>query len=339
MKQVKLVCFLVFSSAVMLAAAMRVRAETATNLPSYAARIAATQRELADIAGGEPLTASQVDSLYRSLPLREQIVHRGQVYNVDHGWLRNMVQTAQHAGTPEERDRALQALRGSLLALQREMETAMHAGSPFDPNLSRRLEEILSRHEFQVKKGETLFERAMNWIANMLRKLLGFIPKAGSNSERVLKVVIVFVAAGLILYLSWLLWRHLHSERAAKRKGARVVLGEEIGPEVSTSDLVSAALELKAQGDYRGAIRKLYIALLVDFDRRRMIKLTQNATNREYFRAVDRASSSLREAFLFLTDTFEYFWYGKQETRERDFDQFYGEFQKISVHEVERPAA
>jgi hypothetical protein len=96
------------------------------------------------------------------------------------------------------------------------------------------------------------------------------------------------------------------------------VLGEEIDAGTTPKVLVDAALAAAKSGDFRLAIRKLYVSLLYDLADRGLIELEDSATNRDY---LARASSHrpLVQPMRFLTDRFDHVWYGMYPTSEEDF--------------------
>ena len=74
-------------------------------------------------------------------------------------------------------------------------------------------------------------------------------------------------------------------------------------------------------GDLRAAIRKGYIALLVELGDRKIISLAQHKTNRDYLRSV-REIESLHGNMVKLTSSFEQHWYGLAQAREDDWLAF-----------------
>jgi hypothetical protein len=112
--------------------------------------------------------------------------------------------------------------------------------------------------------------------------------------------------------------------RKAKKKEkdtARIVLGERLEPDQSARDLLSEAEALARRGEVRAAIRKAYIALLVELGDRRIISLAQYKTNRDYLRSV-RAVEPLYGDVKELTDSFERHWYGLTQATETDWLAF-----------------
>jgi hypothetical protein len=99
------------------------------------------------------------------------------------------------------------------------------------------------------------------------------------------------------------------------------VLGERLEPEESAGDLLSEAETLARRGELRAAIRKAYIALLVELGDRKIISLAQHKTNRDYLRAVSGVPA-LYANMSGLTDSFERHWYGIAQATQQDWQTF-----------------
>jgi hypothetical protein len=110
-------------------------------------------------------------------------------------------------------------------------------------------------------------------------------------------------------------------KRAPKKRKARIVLGEQLKPDDTSTDLLAEAEALARQGELRAAIRKAYIALLVELGDRKLITLAQHKTNRDYLNSV-RTIPVLHSTMRGLTDSFERHWYGFDEATENDWLNF-----------------
>ncbi len=106
-----------------------------------------------------------------------------------------------------------------------------------------------------------------------------------------------------------------------KKREARIVLGERLEPEATATDLLSEAEALARQGDLRAAIRKTYIALLVELGDRKMISLAHHKTNRDYLNSL-RSVPQLHSRMRGLTDSFERHWYGFANATANDWQDF-----------------
>jgi hypothetical protein len=74
-------------------------------------------------------------------------------------------------------------------------------------------------------------------------------------------------------------------------------------------------------GDLRGAIRKAYIAVLCELGDRKVIRLAQHKTNRDYLAGV-RDRAELYGALRPLTHSFERHWYGFAPATPSDWDEY-----------------
>ncbi|MBA2645586.1 MAG: DUF4129 domain-containing protein, partial [Pyrinomonadaceae bacterium] len=108
------------------------------------------------------------------------------------------------------------------------------------------------------------------------------------------------------------------------KREARIVLGERVEAEQTATDLLDEAEQLARAGDLRGAIRKGYIALLCELGDRKIIRLAQHKTNRDYLDAVraSGANQNLYSTMKPLTASFERHWYGLEPATEADWDNF-----------------
>ena len=114
-----------------------------------------------------------------------------------------------------------------------------------------------------------------------------------------------------------------------KRRATRRVLGEEIPANITSRDIAGAAMAAARAGDFRTGIRKLYIACLYELSDKGLIDLESNATNRDYFRLVSR-HSILSNPMEYLTERFDYFWYGKYPATGQDFQEYLSRYGVIS---------
>lgn len=123
--------------------------------------------------------------------------------------------------------------------------------------------------------------------------------------------VIALVAAVLVALL--VLGRRKPDEagQPASERLAEQPLGEDAASALSKPPERWAGLadELAARGDFREAIRHLYLALLARLHRDGVIDYDPTNSNWDYLRAF-KGASSLRQAFRELTRRFDFAWYG-----------------------------
>jgi hypothetical protein len=97
------------------------------------------------------------------------------------------------------------------------------------------------------------------------------------------------------------------------------------------------AESLAAAGQYREAVRRLYLAVLFVLDRRRLLRYEPTRTNGEYVRQVrlaEEAPLELHASFERLTVLFERKWYGDRSCEAGEYDGC-----KVLAEEVRQRAA
>jgi hypothetical protein len=127
----------------------------------------------------------------------------------------------------------------------------------------------------------------------------------------------LLVGAGLFYALRVL----LKIKRKKIKKETIVVLGEEIAEGTRPDDLASAAIAAAQAGDFRTGVRKLYIALLYRLAEKDLIEMHAHATNREYLARLSRFKP-LAAPVAYLTDRFDYVWYGMFPASQQDFAHY-----------------
>ena len=193
----------------------------------------------------------------------------------------------------------------------------------------KRLETILARPEYaSAVKGPNALTRLWRDFVEWIKKFLPKPRAAQSGSaawlEVVAKIAVIIAAVALVVFLG----RHLIKRfkrtkkiKPPKKKQPRIVLGERLEPEQTATDLLSEAEALARSGELRAAIRKAYIALLVELGDRKIISLAQHKTNRDYLNAL-RGLPPLHSRMRGLTDSFERHWYGFAEANQSDWQKF-----------------
>jgi len=138
------------------------------------------------------------------------------------------------------------------------------------------------------------------------------------------QIFVVVLALVVIAYAVKLAVPRVFGERRTKKKGKRrpmIVLGEKLEPDQSSGDLLADAESLARRGELRAAIRKAYVALLVELGDRKTISLAQHKTNRDYLGAM-RDLEPLYGNVKQLTESFERHWYGFANATEADWLAF-----------------
>jgi hypothetical protein len=243
-----------------------------------------------------------------ALPEQQQVQSSNEVCNVDNTWVHAALKDIE-AASPKDRTDKLAHLAERLKAIEQRVAYERRAGQ----NARSRL-----------------LQDFIRWLQQFLPEPVQAKPARSKWLSGIAQVAVIVVALLIVLYVARILlrrFRRTRKKRAPKKRGARIVLGEQLKPEDTATDLLSEAEALARRGELRAAIRKAYIALLVELGDRKVITLEQHKTNRDYLNAV-RSSPVLHSNMRGLTDSFERHWYGFAEATENDWNNFRSRYQQ-----------
>jgi hypothetical protein len=299
---------------------LAVAAIAAAQLPDYQARVQRAIEHLeAELGGGD---LGHIKSL---LPASEYVELDGQKIAVDNSWLHSLLDSYSQERDPNKRKQLLEEARSRLRALSEHLGQLQGRRSGDAQSSRQKLRQILSRPEFQPKKEDpftALIKEIRRRILELLQRLLSRIFRAlyGSGSEPgLLFKISLIVALVAATFVAVRLFFRLRPSRRPKMK--RTILGQEIPSWATPQSLAQEALAAAGSGDFRSAIRKLYIALLYELSELRLIELAPDATNWEYLSKVS-AFEKLSSPMCYLTERFDHFWYGMFPSSEEDFSAY-----------------
>ena len=305
--------------------------EDASELESY------LQDEESDTA----YTTAFVENIRRSFPASERVEWSGGTAEVSNEWLLMQAKSIDDESDPKKQLPHVVAIREDLASVSyklSELERTIDEGRTKDED-KQKLSEILRREEYQKvqKAQESAFQK---WLREFLEWLASLWPTPNvpgqslSGMEWVVSLMRLLLYAGLALLAGFLIYKLApvlipSLKRAPKpKKTSRVILGEHIGENESSSDLFREADRLAREGNLRGAIRKGYVALLCDLSDRKVIGLARHKTNRDYVRDV-RSRRDRHPRMKTATEIFEQHWYGSQESVEHDWIRFREEYDQV----------
>lgn len=265
------------------------------------------------------------------LPPTEAVEWNGASFNVDNSWLHQDLDKYA-AESSKTRYDLLRRTTERLKALDERITELVKPAAGVavsKADESRKLAEILQRPEYarKVKQKSALtglLERFIKWILSWFPKPKPISPGSAGLLSRIAQWFVIILALGVLAFVLKLFLPRMLRAGRPKRKSkakARIVLGERLEPDQSALDLLSEAEALARRGELRAAIRRAYIALLVELGDRKIISLAQHKTNRDYLRAV-REVEPLYGNVKQLTDSFERHWYGLAQATETDWLAF-----------------
>ena len=271
-----------------------------------------------------------IAAMREELPKTQSVEMDKETWNADNSWFHTALDELERAA-PGERNQRISRIIESLGAIDERVNDFENAKEvTYDKNAANeRLKGILARPEYATgPRGQNALNRLLldfiRWLQNLFPQPAQGQPGRGSTLTLIVQFVVVVVALLLIAYVLRLLlirFKRPGAKKIRKKREARIVLGERLEPEETATDLLSEAEALARSGDLRAAIRKGYIALLVELGDRKLISLAQYKTNRDYLRSVS-SHPQLHSRMKNLTDSFERHWYGFAQATPTDWQDF-----------------
>jgi hypothetical protein len=286
-----------------------------------------------DADDGSVASADALEQARALLPPKETVELGSASIEVDNTWFGEQIDAYKATTDPGKRETMLEQISTRLAAADAHLNALDSAPQHATPEERAKLEEILSRAEFQspaespfTKTVRELRDRVLKFLSDLIERLFG----GARGQSFAVGMRIVIIAAGSLALL--LLVRAVaialarrgvggKRKKAAKHKKTKTVLGEEVDESTTATDIEAAARALASRGDYRGAIRKLFVALIYQLDERGLVRLHAEATNREYL-ALVRGLGTLHPVMTSMTDVFERVWYGEVPVGRTEYDAF-----------------
>lgn len=294
------------------------------NLLDYQKRVAGATEQIEQIMTTEDDAKAGISLVKKLLPASEQIESKGKIIAVDNRWLHNKLDAATAENDYELRVIKLNEIYGSLKALEASLMGAEEISreQTGKEEAKEKLKQILAQEQYREKQENPITKfirerkkQALDFVAKIWNKLMTAI--FGTSGEATGFFSIIFWA--IVIVVAFFIIRMLMKFRPTKKKPKkRTVLGEELEEDVKPGDLADAALAAAKAGDFRLGVRKLYIAFLYEMSERNLIELDSHTTNREYLAKVSRFSL-LVPSMKYLTERFDFFWYGMFPSSQEDF--------------------
>ncbi|MEW6239813.1 MAG: DUF4129 domain-containing protein [Chloroflexota bacterium] len=269
------------------------------------------------IAAGLQATApenieAKLDVLIAQWEAVQQVeLEDGQVISIDNGYLLQVLRDADLS--------RIKALAETLLEAHRKYPAGLFTAADLES-----LSTILAGPEFQWKEERP--NPIIEWINELLEKIARWLDEQSGNGEETVVTVevprfpliptLMTVALTLvILYIFRSLFFDLVAEARVKGDGDGT-------DEVLTAEAAfSRAQTLSRGGDYRSAVRFLYLSALLLLNERGLLHYDRSKTNREYLRSVSH-SPELAEPLNDVIEVFDNAWYGYHTVDEDSFKHY-----------------
>lgn len=310
-------------------------ATAAARLLNYENRVVRAAEQIERIKTDRDYAEDGIIHIKGLLPRSEQIEFEGREITVDNVWLYSVLDSYAREKDPQLRVALLNEAGGRLRALDDHLRRAEAADATEGGSARQKLREILSRPAYQPEQ-ETVVGA---FVKKVLRKVRGFMGEiyaaltrlleklfgAGAGGGWIANLLLLGVIVAALIAVA-LMVRRLRLPKA-KRKKTRLVLGEEIAADGTSRELAEAGLAAARAGDFRMAVRKLYVSLLYEMSERNLIELDDSATNHEYLSRVSRFTA-LAGPMRYLTDRFDHVWYGMFPSSAEDFAAYLARYEE-----------
>lgn len=240
----------------------------------------------------------------------------GAIINVDHSFL-----VVQLRADPPNYQRIANLL-DELQATRLNWIRTQHF--PSDTNALR---QILGQNQFQWAEAEPSFlsqwwdqlmQTLWNWLSGLIPDEVTIPVEntlSGAGTRYILTTIVALVLIALVVFL-------LRESIIQLVRSSALDPHDEDGDELLTADTAfKRAQNLSNTGDYRSAVRYLYLSSLLVLDERGILRYDRSQTNREYLRSVAHSphlSSILRD----VIDVFDRVWYGYHTLDEATYDRY-----------------
>lgn len=242
----------------------------------------------------------------RLISVREVMFATGTVA-VDNSWLQRAL---------DESEPDLQAISQRLGAL---IDAFSQRGSDAPADAAARLQSILHRPPFseQTQRPPTFFGDLLDWLFRQLSRILEPFFRVGVGSANGFAWLATII--GGIMILGVIAYILLRLRRSLVRDASAAHADPEANLTAGTAR--DQAAELARSGDYRTAVRYMYLSALLWLDERDLLRYDRALTNREYLEHL-RDNAELRNRLLPIVETFDRVWYGYAQLDAQGFEAY-----------------
>jgi hypothetical protein len=179
------------------------------------------------------------------------------------------------------------------------------------------LKEILTRPEFQWQQQQPL--QLPNWLERFFVWIEQFRNRTLNTAYRYGRVPLIIAATLIFIVSLFFISRGL--SRSLVKEAELETEGNESDGMLTSKGALKRAETLSTQGDYRNAIRYLYLSSLLVLDEQGLMRYDRSRTNREYLRSVS-SKPELAKPLRDVIDVFDRVWYGFETVDEQTYQSY-----------------
>jgi len=182
------------------------------------------------------------------------------------------------------------------------------------------LGKILARPEFQWAGQQA--PATPDWLNALLDAFYNFMERLAFGLQNMLYYGRVpIIVAAVLLFLFSLLYISRSLSRSLVREAQLVAESSDEADLLSSRAAMQRAQTLSGQGDYRNAVRYLYLSSLLILDEQGLLRYDRSRTNREYLRSVS-SQPHLAGPLRDVIDVFDRVWYGFEAVDEETYQSY-----------------
>jgi hypothetical protein len=194
------------------------------------------------------------------------------------------------------------------------------------------LSEILARPEFAQPDNagnpvQQFFQQLAQAVLRWLNSLFGGSTSAPGLPSEIFTVII----SALLIVILYFVFKDVFGSLASEAELAGTAPGE--GQPLTASLASQKAVDLAGGGDYRAAVRYLYLSALLLLDERGLLRYNRTLTNREYLQQV-RGQPDLEDNLRWIVDEFDRVWYGFQPIDREEYAAYLGHVSAIEAIKI-----
>jgi hypothetical protein len=231
----------------------------------------------------------------------------GEVMPVDHGGFI----AALEADPPD-----LNAVASRLATLRHELDAWPR--TTVAPGAFEALAKVLARPEFQPERTPDV-NPLSDWLNSLLARLPDLPPMPWLR--HLLVIGGLAVLTGFVAYLVIGLMGSFVAQAKVGEEGTGVI-------PLTAGQALSRSRERAQAGDYRTAVRLLYLSTLLLLEERDLLRYDRTLTNREYLRQL-AARPTLAGALRPVIDTFDEVWYGETEPGADEYEAYAEQVERL----------
>lgn len=223
------------------------------------------------------------------------------------------------------------------IAISKTSVFAIDESTISEREIEEKIHRILSSREFTksgkqnglLKSLADIIKGIIEWIKEKIyglklpdKMLPGGFDKMSPGKALALKISGIFIITAVVIAILYLVFRNLRWSRRIKEKEDSVLLST-----LKDSQMVkNKAIEYYNAGDYKQALRLLYISLILELNKLNIIYIDKSKTNKQYLKEVLQSGFVKYEEFSKFTNAFNNHWYGNKVLNREDFELWYEKY-------------